>query len=103
MKYCIIFEPDTDEFNCLNCPAHAIEEPGRTYCAADPHCTYIDDPLKRPEFCSVTPLPPKMPLIQYDFETYQTGYAKGFNDFRDQLTGVWNHYNPDWEDIEKNV
>ena len=98
-KYCIIFEPDTDEFTCLNCPAHAEEEPGHTYCAADPHLTYIDDPSKRPEFCSARPLPPRIPQNAYDFENYTNGIAKGNNDVLDQLEGKHGEYDPEVDKV----
>lgn len=88
MKYCIIFDYEPDELSDIRDGAE-VET--------------IQTPIESIEISGVIrQLPPKMPLIQYDFETYQTGYAKGFNDLHDQLTGEYNNYDPE-EDIEKNV
>lgn len=79
MKYCVVFELDDDPLGPKEGdPVETIES------------VKIKNGILRK-------LPPKMPMNYYNFETYTTGYAKGFNDFHDRLTGEYNNYKPEKE------
>lgn len=80
MTYCIIFEGDEANFG---------EEREIKNIQMGNYSMTVDARLVK--------LPPKMPMNYYDFETYTTGYAKGFNDFHDRLTGEYNNYKPEKE------
>lgn len=78
MKYCVVFELDDDPLGPKEGdPVETIE--------TDVESIKIKNGILRK-------FPPKMPMNYYDFETYTTGYAKGFNDFHDRLTGEYNNY-----------
>lgn len=70
MKSVYILEtPD----NCKECPINK--------------CTEWVDAEERPEDCPLRPLPPPEPCNYYNFETFESGQAHGFNRFREKITG----------------
>ena len=44
---------------------------------------------------TIRKMPTKMPTMQYDFETYTTGFTKGCNYTIDKLHGINGEYDPE--------
>lgn len=59
--------------NCKECPVSKCKE--------------WTDEEARPKECKLHRLPPAEPCNYYNFETYSSGFAHGFNRFREQITG----------------
>ena len=67
--------------NCKECPI--------TKCSA------FNVADERPQDCPLRKLPDKEPCNYYTSEGYVPGYAKGWNDYHDKITGEWNNYKPE--------
>lgn len=80
--------------NCDECDLCYLKSEDKWYC---PMVGFMDRAMmqERHSSCPLKPLPEKMPCNYYTAEGFNNGYDKGWNDYRDHLTGEWNHYKPE--------
>lgn len=78
--------------NCDECDLSCIAGYGPTRPLCSALRIFIDDPSKVCEDCPLKDLPKKQVCNEYDFENYNNGYNKGYNDAIDMITGEYNNY-----------